>query len=192
MRSRRLGANEACKKAVGNLAVGLDARVGFPGRVLSGKWVDCHLFNSDWIFEGAFVDKVRSMLATEGALCACLANLDRESSDRAAHFMIHDQTTAEEFKGCLQGDGPEDGWIYDLGRFGCVSDRGSWCIYCERDSELAVIGFISDELCHQYDAVLKSLHAGRVAAVVAGRADFELSSHVISAEWKEELARHYR
>lgn len=184
-------ASQACLKAFENIAVALDAKVRLPKRVFRDGWADFHLFNSDWIFEGEFVERVLSMLAIEGASCACLLNLDREASDNEAQFMIHGRTTVEAFQARLRGTGLGDGWVYDIDRFGCTSNKGSWGIYCERPSELAVIGFRLSGSYQQYDAVLESLHAGRVASVATGRAAFELSDQVISGEWKDEIVRYY-
>ena len=43
----------------------------------------------------------------------------------------------------------------------------------------------------EFEPVLQSLHAGRVAPVVAGRAAYELPSEAFSEKWKAEIIGQY-
>lgn len=180
-----------CLQASENLARTIDVENRFPNYVFRGTWDRFYLFGSDWIFEGAFMDKVSSLLGVEGSTCACLVNLDCEIDDASRMFLIDHGTTATTYQDLLRGTGPNDGWIYAMDRFACISDQGMWCIYCERQNELAVIGFRQGVSCERYKSVLESVHAGRVADVVAGRTDYELSAHVISREWRKQILRLY-
>jgi hypothetical protein len=179
---------EASEKLVGAIDVGSR----FPSNVYRGVWSDFYLFDPDWMFEGAFVDKVSSLLAFEGATCACLANLDSDVGDTSSAFFIDSGITADVYQCRLQGTSPGNGWIYAMGRFACISNKGTWCIYCERQNELAVIGFGQDALCEDFKSVLETVCAGRVADVLAGRADYELSDHVASRDWRREILRQYQ
>lgn len=78
-----------------------------------------HLFDSDWMFEAAFVEKVIALLAIERASCACLVNLDRESGSEQASFVVDERTTRDPYRDRLRGFGPGDGWLYEMNRFGC-------------------------------------------------------------------------
>ncbi len=183
--------SQACSKTFGNLTATLKVGERWPSRVFHEEWSNFYLFDSDWLFEGLAVEKVSRMLTIEGASCAGLFNLDRDVSEDGSHFVIDKQTTINEYQDRLRGSGPVDGWIYEMTRFGCISDIGFWCIYCERPSELAVVGFKRGVSPEAYQTVLESFHAGRAASVIAGEADYELSSHVISEKWKEEILRNY-
>jgi hypothetical protein len=144
------------------------------------------------MFEGAFVEKVRMMLQREGSTCGCIANLDRYAVVAPAVFAIDEATTAQDYQRRLAGTGPDDGWVYDIGRFGCTSDVGSWCIYCERASELAIIGFRAEALPEQHEFLLASLHASRTESVGANPNRFDFAAHSISRAWQRELLQNYK
>lgn len=183
--------SQECLQASENLASAIDVENRFPNCIFRGTWGSFYLFDSDWIFESAFVDNISSILDVEGSSCVCLVNLDREMDDATRMFVIDRSTTAASYQNLLRGTGPSDGWIYAMDRFACISDKGMWCIYCERQNELAVIGFRQSISCERYKSMLESVHAGRVADVLAGRADYELSAHVASRQWKDQLLAQY-
>jgi hypothetical protein len=183
--------SSGCSKASENLTKVIDVESRFPNYVFHELWCDFHLFDSDWIFEGAFVDKVLSMLDAEGSSCACLVNLDRDMDDALRVFVIDSSATAAAYQRLLRGSGSADGWIYAMDRFACISDKGTWCIYSERQNELAIIGFMQGTSGEMYRSVLEVLHAGRVADVLAGHADYEPSAHVVSREWRDEILKRY-
>lgn len=180
-----------CLRASENLEGAIDLSNQLPNNVFVGAWKNFYLFDSDWIFEGAFVEKISSMLDAEGSSCACLMNLDHNMDHVSRKFIVDRVTTAAAYQSLLRGTGPTDGWIYAMDRFACISDKGGWCIYCERQNELAVIGFRQGVSCERFKSVLESVHAGCVADVLAGRADYELSAHVISHEWKDKILAQY-
>jgi hypothetical protein len=169
----------------------IDRKERLPKNVFRPGWGAFHLFDSDWIFEGAFVEKARAIMLHEGAGCAYIVNLDREADAESAAFVIDSETTAQDYQRRLSGAGPGDGWVYDIARFVCISDKGSWCIYCERASELAIIGFRIGTTLEWYRFILASLHASKAATVGASPRRYEFPSHIISSTWKEEIIRNY-
>lgn len=182
---------DECPRAPANLEAAIDRSNRLPKNVFSPDWVDFHVFDSDWIFEGAFVEKARAMLHHEGANCACIVDLDRDAKTALATFVIDMDTTIQEYQRRLSGVGFGDGWIYDISRFGCTSDVGSWCIYCERASELAIIGFRVGTMLNKYQFILASLRARKVTSVGGNSSRYEFLSHSISSAWKDEIARNY-
>jgi hypothetical protein len=184
--------DEQCRRAHTNLDAAIDRTARLPTNVFKPGWGSFYLFNSDWMFEGAFVEKVRTMLQQEGANCACIANVDHDLGTTLAAFAINDSTTTQDYQRRLAGAGPGDGWVYDIARFGCTSDIGSWCIYCERASELAIVGFRAEALQERHQFVLASLHASRVSSTGAKPGRFEFASHSISPEWQAEIMRNYK
>jgi hypothetical protein len=178
-------------KVWGDVEKAIDVDSQFPSYVFRGAWNNFYLFDSGWIFEGVFMGKIFSLLDAEGSSCAYLANLDQEMGDASRVFFISRGTTAAAYQSQLCGTGPTDGWIYVMDRFACISDKGMWCIYCERRNELAVIGFRQGVSLERYKSALESVHAGRAADVLAGCADYELLPHVISQEWRDEIFRLY-
>ena len=183
--------SQGCLQASENLGRAIDVESRFPDLIFRESWNGFYFFDSDWIFESSFVDKISSMLDTEESSCVRLVNLDRDMDDATRTFVIDRSTTAATYQNLLRGMGPTDGWIHAMDRFACISDKGMWCIYCERQNELAVIGFQQSITREGYKSILESVHAGRITDVVAGRADYELSAHVISREWKDRLLVQY-
>jgi hypothetical protein len=180
---------QKCPRAYSNLEAAIDRNARLPRNVFRSGWANFYLFNSDWMFEGAFIEKVRTMLQHEGANCACIVNLDRDAGAAPATFAIETSTTVQEYQRRLAGAGPGDGWVYDMDRFGWTSDTGTWCIYCERASELAIVGFRVEAMQEQYQFVLALLHASRVASVGASPSRFEFAAHSISRAWQVEIVQ---
>lgn len=183
---------EQYRRAHSNLEAAIDRTTRLPKNVFKPGWGAFHLFNSDWMFEGAFVDKVRRMLQQEGSTCACIVNLDRDGCDALAAFAIEGSTTVQDYQRRLAGAGPGDGWVYDMDRFGCTSDSGTWFIYCERVSELAIVGFRAEALQERHQFVLAALHASRVSSTSASPSRFEFASHSISRAWQAEIIQNYK
>jgi hypothetical protein len=182
---------EHFQRSQSNLLAAIDSEARLPKNVFRPGWGSFCLFDSDWMFEGAFVEKVRLLQGHEGASCACIINLDRDRCDAPYSFAIDERTSVQDYERRLAGVGPGDGWVYDIDRFGCTSDIGTWCIYCERASELAIIGFRGVALQERYHFLLAALHASRVSSVGASPIRFEFSSHSISREWQAEIVRNY-
>ena len=185
--------SDECKKAYLNIEREIDAARRLPRNVFRAQWGRFYLFDPDWMFEGAFVPKVSSLLDIEGAQCACIVNLDLDKGvdNCASKFLIDRHSTKDEFQNLLRGTNANDGWVYNMDRFGCVSEKALWCIYCERPSELAVLGIKQGMQYETYGPVLESLCAGRVSDVANGVAAYEFCSHSLSREWQEEILKEY-
>jgi hypothetical protein len=184
--------DQQCLRARSNLEMAIKTAARLPQNVFQPGWGSFYLFNSDWMFEGAFVEKIRIMLQQEGSSCACIVNLDRAASDTLAAFAIKGNTSAQEYQRLLAGTGPSDGWVYDVDRFGCTSEIGTWCIYCERASELAILGFNVETLEEKHEFVRAALHASGVSSIGLSPSRFEFASHIISQEWQVEITRNYK
>ena len=180
-----------CARTSENLMKAIDVGRRYPDNVFGADWSSFFFFDSDWMFEDAFVTKAFALLDAEGSSCACLVNLDHDLEDSPRAFSIDRQTTLEDYGSVLRGTGPVDGLGYAIERFACVSDRGLWSIYCERQNELAVFGLLRGVPGEAYTSFLDSVHARRVTDVAAGSADFGFSEHEISRDWRERLLRAY-
>lgn len=180
-----------CLRASENLARAIDYRLRYPGNVFREGWGSFHFFASDWIFEDAFVVKALSLLDAEGSSCACLTNLDHDLKDSPKVFSFERRTTPADYQRVLRGTSPANSLKHAIERFVCISDRGLWGIYCERQNELAVFGLRRGASSEAYKPFLDSVSARRVTDVAAGGADFGFSEHEISQEWRERLVAVY-
>jgi len=182
-----------CLNALSNLSKTIDAGRRFPRNVFLGPWSDFLFFDSDWLFDARFVEQVKSLLDIEGGTCACLANLDQiTDGDQDRHLLFIDgSTTQNAYRLLLKGETSGSGWIHDMDRFACVSDVSQWCIYCERASEIAVIGFQTDISVERYMLVVAQLKAARIAEAAWHDLFYGFSAQALSAQWRSELLQEY-
>jgi hypothetical protein len=182
-----------CESALLNVEKCLAPDVRFPRNVFVGQWDQFFFFDSDLLFDSAFVDQVKTLLDIEGAACACLVNLDisTETAGGNRQFFIDRGTTPSSYKDLLRGEHPGQGWIYDIGRFGCVSDLRQWAIYCERNSEIATIAIRSQSAIDRYGLFLSRLNAMRVTDAVSKPISYGFSPEALSAEWRNVLLQEY-
>jgi len=185
--------DQACAKAAYSLETHIQVDRRFPRNVFSPNWCEFFFFDSDWMFDVAFIEQVKTLLEIERATCACLRNLDATSDDKgiASRFFIGRATTAEEYGSLLRGSAPGLGWICDIERFACSSEISQWCMYCERNNEIAVIAFRQGSSPEQYTKVIKSFKAVPIAEALAQPLAYGFSSQVVSEGWRRELQKEY-
>lgn len=118
------------------------------------------------------------LLELERATFACVVSLDRaiEVKHSGPLFAIDRDTTPDDYRAVLRGAQPGEGWIHDMGRFGCSSDIGQWSMYCERNNEIAVIGIPSSMPLERYQPVLRQLHAVHIAAAIENSLSYGFSA----------------
>ncbi|MGH8020743.1 MAG: hypothetical protein ACREIA_21145 [Opitutaceae bacterium] len=186
-----LAENAVCQKALANLSRALDARRWFPEAVFLGQWSSFLFFDSDWIFEGPFVEKAKALLQIEGGQCAGISNLDEAVGGGGSSFFIDQKIAGQDYQSFLKGPRVGDGWIYGVDRFGCTSDVGQWCIYCERRNEIAVIAVRESRAVEKYRAAIAQFKAMPIDQAVALPLSYGFSERALSAEWRAELLKHY-
>lgn len=183
----------ACAKAADNLTSNLYLDRRFPRNVFGPAWCEFFFFDSDWMFDPAFVGYVKALLEVEGASCACMTNIDAAGGNerRDSRFIIDRTTTPEAYRSLLAGKGPTVGWINDIERFGCTSEVSEWCMYCERASEIAVIAVRRGVSPERYLPVLAPFKAARLADAVKQPLAYGFSSQALSEAWRSELLIEY-
>jgi hypothetical protein len=81
-------------------------------------------------------------LDEEGSSHIALVNLGNApaESDAEPHFVfLNKDTSFSEYFSILTGDGSPLNWMYLMDRYVCASDKSGWCIYCEKQSDIAVL-----------------------------------------------------
>ena len=184
---------DACTVAVANVRHGINADRRFPKNVFAGDWNDFLFFDSDWMFDVEFVEHVKAFLNAEDGTCACLKNLDSAATGEGAEdsFLVDRQTTRGDYQSLLSGESPGTGWVFDFGRFGCASDKGLWCMYCERANEIAVIAFRHSSVVERYALPTAQFRAVRLTEAVAEPLSYGFSERALSVAWRNELLREY-
>jgi hypothetical protein len=182
-----------CEKAASNLEDEIHSDRRFPQNVFSANWCEFLFFDSDWMFDSAFIERVKALLDLERANCACLRNLDAAANDKRSQsqFFINRTTTESEYQSLLKGSGPGLGWIHDIERFACSSEISQWCIYCERNNEMAVIAFRQESSAMRYMPIIKSFKAARLAEALAQPLAFGFSAQSASEAWRRDLQNEY-
>ncbi len=171
----------------------ISADRGFPNNVFVGSWEEYVFFDSDWITDGEFVRTVQSLMRAEGSTCACLVKLDSGTglTGREQELFIDRETEPAAYQRLLEGQGPEDGWGYDIARYCCASEKGDWCVYCEQASEIGVLAFRSAKSLVAHRSAIAQLHAVAMEEAFAGPLSYGFSERGVSAAWRAELLRQY-
>lgn len=174
--------------ALKNLTDELDLDSTFPESPFRTQWGVYLFFDPDLIFEAGFVEKVKAILNCEGATCACLRNLDGlRSADGVNTVYIDSETTGRTYFDELRGALPGSGLLYTMGRFGLASDGGRWCVYCERNNEVAVIA-VRDVVGKDTSAVaMRQFDAVPLAQAIEKPSSHGLSSRGLPEAWRERM-----
>jgi hypothetical protein len=186
--------HDAAKQAVANLDAALVTRKQFPENIFLGKWDSFFFFDPDYIFEAPFVEVVKTLMESENGRCACLRNLDIMGSDGSLErslLFLDRETTGEAYQAFLAGPAPGMGWLHMMFRYACASDAGSWCIYCERNNEIAVIAVRRMGNLSLFNSAISSLHALPIEQAIEKPPSYGLSSRSLSVEWRNRLLEEY-
>lgn len=184
--------DECCAVAALNTERSVDVAQRLPDQVFTDDWRAFLFFDPDWMREDSFVEAVNLFLDADNGRCAHLRNVDLALTDTTrSSLRIQRGTTREEYRSLLAGDGPADGWVYDMGRLVCASDTGEWVMYSE-PADIAVIAFRSPSFESRYQSPVSRINAVRIdAAVEKGGPAHGLSSSDVSILWRTQLLRNY-
>jgi hypothetical protein len=175
------------QRARSNMSATIDKHSRFPKRVYVGDWRTFFFFDSDWVFDMKFVDKIRQLLDIESGKCAVIVNLDEDVDAENSFFSFENETTHLDFQLFLNGTDLGGGWLHSVGRFGCVSDVGEWSIYCEKGSEIAVIAVRGNIRRDKYSQVVAAFKALPIDQAISMPLSYGFSERALSFEWRQEL-----
>lgn len=186
--------NPVHQKTTSNLSRFIMLNRSFPNRVFSPEWTSFLFFDSDWIFDAQFAQRANALIDAENGQCTCISNLDQikdnVSWERGSIFIDHDVTN-ETYFSLLRGEGPATGWLYGMDRFGCTSDAGGWCIYCEKQNEIAVVAVRESEDWRRFDPIVSQLGAVSIRQAIERPLSYGFSRSALSMEWRSELISNY-
>lgn len=180
----------ACSIATGAILEG--ARL--PGRVFKKGWNSFAFFPSDILFDADFESIAKEIMRIESAKLICLLNIgavDRNSSRELARVCIKNGGCDGEYFSAISAGGPECAWIYNVDRYVCASDIGSWCIQCDRENDIAVIAFRENVGCSNVEQVVAKLGAKRIKWIIEHKDESEFPFNSLTDEWMAALMRHY-
>lgn len=165
-----------------------------PDNVFGGDWCSYLFFDSDWIFDAKFAGRVKEILAAEGGHSACISDIDLIDGvqECGVNIFFFDEATDEQsYWRFLQGADVGAGWLFGVGRYGCISDSGRWCVYCEKRNEVAVIAFKDVGIWSVLSPIVCSFSAVPIDQAIAGSISYGFSSRAMSMEWKNTLRARY-
>ena len=179
--------------AFANVLAVLKRDVHFPKNVFRGIWSNFLFFDADRIFFGNFIWAVKELLLIERSNDACLLNLSRQSGsefDLAACICLNASTKTDDYEERLRVGGMANAWLYNIDEdYGCASDVGEWCIYCERQREVAVIAIKSIEMMKMCHVPLRLLGARPAEELWKPEPVRPVSK--VGEAWREDLATQY-
>jgi len=184
----------AKEQAYLNVIGGLVPERRFPKMVFLGVWRSFLFFESDRIFASGFVEVIADLLRADNSSVCCLLNITEAGSSELygeSAIYVDSLFTESEYRARLRGDGPATGWLYSMDRYGCASNKGEWEIYCEKDSDIAVIGFRNENGVRKFREAIRKLRAASIESLKDGElANLFPFSH-LSLEWKRDLSNNY-
>jgi hypothetical protein len=182
------------RQAFLNVTKACDFSGAFPDHVFTGKWAEFLFFQSDYIFSPDFTNFIHQLLRIEHADVACLLNIDRTESftfEKAALILIDVEMDGTIFGAKLRAGGPLDGWLFAIDRYACSSDGGEWCIYCEKENDVAVIGFRNLGGSDKFQAALKGISAKPIESLISGGCSPLIPFNRLTSIWCEGLIKNY-
>ncbi len=182
------------KKALSNLSTELRLDCRFPKNVFRNGWDQFFFFDPEWIFEPQFVGRVGILLGEEGGSCACLTNLEeaRAKGDlEQASLFLDGSMGTETYMSLIRGSSIGSGWLYQMDRYGCTSDANRWCIYCERNNEIAVLAVRENGVHDIFRSVIVQLNALPIDKAIENPPSYGLSQRVLPLEWRNKLLQAY-
>jgi hypothetical protein len=182
-----------CRTAFGQIADGVDIRRLLPDQVFIGAWEQFRFVPTGNIFAPTFVAIVGELLRAEGAQACCLANIGRMPSlkyEAGAVLCIDESVSGAQYMAALQGDGPATGWLFQMDRYACASEMGGWCLYCEKENDVGVVGLRSGA-GERFAAALHGLGARRIESLLNDKATSPPPFNRLVPEWERGLREHY-
>ena len=192
---REVNDNDARRAAFSNVVGAIELDRFLPENVFSGEWSDFLFFQSDRMFVSAFAEVVGELLSAENAEICCLLNLsetDPMEFEKASAFLLDGMVPGNDYEAHLRGSGPAVGWLYSMDRYGCASDVGDWCIYCEKENDIAVVALRKENGVSKFRSPLDKLRAQPIEALSNGELATLFPFSNLTAEWRIALTKRYR
>lgn len=180
-------------RAFGNSIAFVDVNRSLPDAVFVGVW-DRFLFcESDRIFSSEFIRVIKKLFDIERAEVACLLNVSRSEGrdfESSSAFFMDALISESEYVEWLRCGGG-DGWIFSPDRYICTSDVGTWCVYCEKDNDVAVIGLRSGCDLDLREMAFEDVLAMPIGRVVSGGVNPMFPFDRLTAGWRDALIENY-
>ena len=178
-----------CEEAFANATSALRPGARFPENVFVTSWQNFLFMESDALFSGNFIWGIKEFLRIERSASACLVNLDRrESGSERSAICLDSRTTNDFYQEQLRSEIVDDAWLYNVERYVCASNGGSWCVYAERTEDIAVIALRDIAASTQFEFALSYFGADSLAYSLQYRHPFTKTT----LQWRTDLVKNYK
>ncbi len=189
--------NEDRLDAFQNVCASINSTALLPEQVFKGNWNQFLFFETDMIFARSFPEVVTDIIRIEQAKCCCLLNYDLTpviEYQAAAMMFLDESLGGEEYFSRLKMNGPSSlgtEWLFRMDRYGCASNKGEWCIYCEKTNDVAVIGLRNSDGAAKFSKPLKKLYAHSIEAFLEMGSLAPVPFNVLVESWRHGLVQNY-
>jgi hypothetical protein len=177
-----------------NVADSVNPTALLPQQVFLGAWDQFFFFESDHMFAPSFAEIAIDLIHIERATSCCLLNFSRTrvlEYQEAAAIFLEEGLRASDYDSWLRNGGPAAGWLFSMERYGCSSDKGEWCIYSEKQNDIAIIGLRCRDDARRFASTLEKLHAASIETLVQKGPPAPVPFSMLTAEWRRALVEHY-
>ena len=131
-----------CDSAITNALSSIRKEAHLPNQIFTQAWDEYLFFESYMMFDAIFIETKNIILNEEEyskIAVINLGNLPNDSDREPRSICLDKETTFPEYISILKGDGSPLNWMFLMDRYVCASNKGNWCIYCEKENDIAVL-----------------------------------------------------
>ena len=157
-----------------------------PENVFEGNWSAFLFFDPDWIFCPGFIVICQSIISKSHDTWIEITDLENPTSS----FRIESTTTRERYQQVLSGHDC-NGWIYLFHRFAISPPTKNWCIYLERDAEIAIFASKPDCPNEIKDIIIQDFKALPIMKMVSTQGISAFDKEVVPDTYIEKLVESF-
>ena len=180
--------------ALSNVAISINLGKYFPDQIFIGAWDQFLFFSSDQMFSPDFMDVLHKLIREEEADSICLLNISNYGNsdlEKSSALYLYGYQSHEEYYQALQLGGVANGWLYGVDRYGCASNKGEWCIYCEKENDIAVIALKYRIGLSKFNKSLSQLNAKFIESLLNETKENSFPFDRLVPSWRTSLLRSY-
>jgi hypothetical protein len=182
------------RAAFRNVIDSVSSTSALPQQMFMTAWYEYLFFESSCVFVDSFTDVVSALLRSEESTSCCLLNFGESHSlecELAASIYLEEATTRKEYSALLRRGGLANSWITRMDEYGCSSNKGEWCIYCEKANDIGVIALRYPESSAKFRLALETLRAASLDAIFMRGSATPYAFAQMIPKWRHDLLKNY-
>jgi hypothetical protein len=182
------------RKAFDNSIDALRLYTTFPQNVFRESWAAFFFLESYMVFYSGFIAALYSLMDAEGSQSCCLINLGgggtQQCYDNPPAIYLCKSIEPSQYMSLLRRGGANS-WSVLMDRYVCASDVGEWCIYCEKQNDVAVIAFRSEIGANKFAVPLEGLQATSIQFASQTPREGAFRFDKLTPAWRSSLVAQY-